>query len=110
MNDFDLQQHGITVEDIRRNLAPAELYAEALEEDPSAAIADCGSLLPRYARPRLFQAYRCSGLRSVACFRRLMASMKLRRSIASWPAAFSSSALVPAVARLGTGFADTSCR
>jgi phosphoenolpyruvate carboxykinase (ATP) len=51
MNDFDLLQHGITVEDIRRNLAPAELYAEALEEDPSAAIADSGALIA-YSGPK----------------------------------------------------------
>ena len=45
MSAFNLQQYGITVEDIRRNLAPAELYAEAIREDPKCALADSGALI-----------------------------------------------------------------
>jgi phosphoenolpyruvate carboxykinase (ATP) len=42
---FDLSQYGITVEDIRRNLSPAALYAEAIREDPKCDIADTGALI-----------------------------------------------------------------
>ncbi len=42
---FDLKPIGITVDDIRRNLAPAELYAEAIREDPKSAISDSGALI-----------------------------------------------------------------
>src|SRR5262245_60749603 len=45
MSAFNLQQHGITVEDVRRNLPPAELYAEAVREDPKCALADSGALI-----------------------------------------------------------------
>ena len=45
MPNFDLRQHGIEVEDVRRNLAPAELYAEAIREEPDCAIADLGALI-----------------------------------------------------------------
>lgn len=45
MPAFNLQQHEITVEDVRRNLAPAELYAEAIREDPKCALADSGALI-----------------------------------------------------------------
>src|SRR5262245_18885779 len=45
MSSFDLSAHGITVEDIRRNLAPAKLYAEAIREEPDCAIADLGALI-----------------------------------------------------------------
>jgi phosphoenolpyruvate carboxykinase (ATP) len=45
MNDFTLEAHGITVKDIRRNLAPARLYAEAVREDPNCVIADSGALI-----------------------------------------------------------------
>jgi phosphoenolpyruvate carboxykinase (ATP) len=45
MAHIDLRKHGITVEDIRRNLPPAKLYAEAIREDPNAAIADYGALI-----------------------------------------------------------------
>jgi phosphoenolpyruvate carboxykinase (ATP) len=45
MSAFNLQQHGITVEDVRRNLAPAKLYAEAIREDPKCALADSGALI-----------------------------------------------------------------
>jgi phosphoenolpyruvate carboxykinase (ATP) len=45
MSNFDLRPHGITVEDVRRNLPPAKLYAEALRDDPDAAMADSGALI-----------------------------------------------------------------
>ena len=45
MAAFNLEQHGITVEDFRRNLAPAELYTEAIREDPKCALADSGGLI-----------------------------------------------------------------
>lgn len=45
MSEFDLKKYGITVEDIRRNLAPAQLYAEALKADRDAAISDTGALI-----------------------------------------------------------------
>jgi phosphoenolpyruvate carboxykinase (ATP) len=45
MTEFNLKKYGITVDDIRRNLAPATLYAEALKADHDAAIADSGALI-----------------------------------------------------------------
>jgi phosphoenolpyruvate carboxykinase (ATP) len=42
---FDLTQYGITVEDIRRNLSPAELYREAIRADPKCDLADTGALI-----------------------------------------------------------------
>jgi phosphoenolpyruvate carboxykinase (ATP) len=42
---IDLSPHGITVADVRRNLPPAELYAEALRREPDAALADSGALI-----------------------------------------------------------------
>ena len=45
MANFDLSAHGITVQDIRRNLAPARLYMEAIREEPDCAIADSGALI-----------------------------------------------------------------
>jgi phosphoenolpyruvate carboxykinase (ATP) len=42
---LDLAQYGITVKDIRRNLSPAALYAEAIREDPKCDIADTGALI-----------------------------------------------------------------
>src|SRR6516162_3078394 len=44
MSTVDLRAHGITVKDVRRNLAPAKLYAEAIREEPDCAIADSGAL------------------------------------------------------------------
>jgi len=41
----DLAEYGITVQDIRRNLSPAALYAEAIREDPKCDIADTGALI-----------------------------------------------------------------
>jgi phosphoenolpyruvate carboxykinase (ATP) len=45
MSTFDLKQYGLTVQDIRRNLAPAKLYAEALKADADAALTDTGALI-----------------------------------------------------------------
>jgi phosphoenolpyruvate carboxykinase (ATP) len=45
MRTIDLSAHGITVADVRRNLPPAELYAEALRREPDTAIADSGALI-----------------------------------------------------------------
>lgn len=45
MNAFNLEQHGIKVKDIRRNVAPAKLYAQAIREDPNCVIADSGALI-----------------------------------------------------------------
>jgi phosphoenolpyruvate carboxykinase (ATP) len=45
MLEFNLQSHGISVEDVRRNLPPAKLYAEAIRDDADSAIADSGALI-----------------------------------------------------------------
>jgi phosphoenolpyruvate carboxykinase (ATP) len=45
MRHVDLSPHGITVKDVRRNLPPAELYAEAIRGEPDCAIADSGALI-----------------------------------------------------------------
>ena len=45
MASFNLGSHGITVADVRRNLAPARLYMEAIREEPDCAIADSGALI-----------------------------------------------------------------
>ena len=45
MSDFNLQDHGITVADVRRNLVPPKLYAEAIREDPKSVIADSAALI-----------------------------------------------------------------
>jgi phosphoenolpyruvate carboxykinase (ATP) len=45
MSSFDLSSHGISVDDVRRNLPPAKLYAEAIRDDPDCAIADSGALI-----------------------------------------------------------------
>ena len=42
MPEFSLKQHGITVEDIRRNPSPAKLYSAGVKEDGS-TIAASGS-------------------------------------------------------------------
>ncbi len=42
---FSLQAQGITVQNIRRNLAPPKLYLEAMEVEAESAISDCGSLI-----------------------------------------------------------------
>ena len=43
--EFDLTSHGINVSDVRRNLAPAILYAEAIREERDCVIADTGALI-----------------------------------------------------------------
>jgi phosphoenolpyruvate carboxykinase (ATP) len=43
--ELDLSSYGITVKDIRRNLAPATLYAEAIREDEKCDISDTGALI-----------------------------------------------------------------
>jgi phosphoenolpyruvate carboxykinase (ATP) len=45
MTPFQLEQHGITVEDIRRNLPPSRLYEEAIRFDVKTRIADSGALV-----------------------------------------------------------------
>ncbi len=45
MNGFDLRQYGLSVAEVRRNLAPAKLYGEALSEEPGCVIADSGALI-----------------------------------------------------------------
>jgi phosphoenolpyruvate carboxykinase (ATP) len=45
MSNVDLGRHGITVKDIRRNLAPAVLYMEAIREEPDSVIAESGALI-----------------------------------------------------------------
>jgi phosphoenolpyruvate carboxykinase (ATP) len=45
MSTFDLSKHGLTVHDVRRNLPPAKLYAEALREEADCVIADSGALI-----------------------------------------------------------------
>jgi phosphoenolpyruvate carboxykinase (ATP) len=45
MRHIDLSAHGITVGDVRRNLPPAELYAEAIRGEPDCALADSGALI-----------------------------------------------------------------
>jgi len=45
MSTIDLNAYGITVDDIRRNLAPAKLYSESLRFDDDAAISNTGALI-----------------------------------------------------------------
>jgi phosphoenolpyruvate carboxykinase (ATP) len=45
MTPFHLEEHGITVEDIRRNLPPSRLYEEAIRFDVKTRIADSGALV-----------------------------------------------------------------
>ena len=45
MSTFDLSAHGITVEDIRRNLAPSMLYEEAIRNETGTTISDSGALI-----------------------------------------------------------------
>ncbi len=40
MSAFNLQDHGITVDDVRRNLPPSKLYEEAIRHEADARIAD----------------------------------------------------------------------
>ncbi|MCO6455064.1 MAG: phosphoenolpyruvate carboxykinase (ATP) [Pirellulaceae bacterium] len=45
MTQFDLNPYGIQVDVVRRNLSPAELYQEAIRNEPSSVIADSGALI-----------------------------------------------------------------
>jgi len=45
MTRFNLEAHGIGVKDIRRNLAPADLYEEAIRRENDSVIADSGALI-----------------------------------------------------------------
>jgi len=45
MSHINLSEHGITVEDVQRNLPPAKLYAEAIRDDSDCALADSGALI-----------------------------------------------------------------
>ncbi len=45
MPAFSLAQHGITVEDVRRNLPPSRLYEEAIRHDTRSRIVDSGALV-----------------------------------------------------------------
>lgn len=45
MSNFSLENYGITVADVRRNLPPAQLYAEAIREDGNSALSDAGALI-----------------------------------------------------------------
>lgn len=45
MSSFSLKQHGITADDVRRNLPPSRLYEEAIRHEEDARIADSGALV-----------------------------------------------------------------
>ncbi|KAB7627661.1 phosphoenolpyruvate carboxykinase (ATP) [Alkalilimnicola sp. S0819] len=45
MSSFDLQQHGIVKPRVLRNAAPAELYEQALRNEPGSAISSSGALI-----------------------------------------------------------------
>lgn len=45
MSGFDLKAHGITVADIGRNVAPAQLYEEAIRLESTSRIASSGALV-----------------------------------------------------------------
>jgi phosphoenolpyruvate carboxykinase (ATP) len=45
MPTFSLEQHGISVKTIHRNLAPCRLYEEAILNEPGTRIADSGALV-----------------------------------------------------------------
>jgi len=45
MTPFQLEEHGITVEDVRRNLPPSKLYEEAIRYDVKTRVADNGALV-----------------------------------------------------------------
>jgi phosphoenolpyruvate carboxykinase (ATP) len=47
MATLSLKQHGINVEDVRRNLVPACLYEEAVRYEKDAAISNMGALIVR---------------------------------------------------------------
>ena len=45
MNTFNLKDHGLTVEEVHRNLPPSWLYQHAIRYDPDASIAENGALV-----------------------------------------------------------------
>ena len=45
MSQSLLKEHGITVEDVRRNLPPSMLYEEAIRHEPDARLAESGALV-----------------------------------------------------------------
>ena len=45
MTPFSLEEHGITVKTVHRNLAPCRLYEEAILHEPGTRIADSGALV-----------------------------------------------------------------
>jgi len=45
MQKLSLEQYGITVQDIKRNISPSILYEEAIRADENASIADSGALV-----------------------------------------------------------------
>ena len=45
MDTFHLEDHGITVTNVGRNLAPSKLYEEAIRRDPDTSISDTGTLI-----------------------------------------------------------------
>ena len=97
---FDLTQYGITVQDIRRNLSPAALYAEAIREDAKCDIADTGALiafsgrkdrpLPQGQADR--RASRLEGRRLVGRGQRPHRRRDVSRSTASGPSTISTRA------------------
>jgi len=45
MTNIDLSSYGITVKDVRRNLAPSQLYEQAIQHEAGTRIADSGALV-----------------------------------------------------------------
>jgi phosphoenolpyruvate carboxykinase (ATP) len=45
MEGFDLKKHGITVQDVQRNLSPPVLYQQALRREPDSVVSDRGALV-----------------------------------------------------------------
>jgi hypothetical protein len=56
---FNLEDHGITVSEIHRNLAPSVLYEHAIRYEKDASIAENGGCLPE---PKPAAPLRTSGL------------------------------------------------
>ena len=45
MTKIDLKQYGLHVEDVQRNISPAQLYQEAIRNEKGTALADSGALI-----------------------------------------------------------------
>jgi len=45
MAPFSLEEHGISVKTVHRNLAPCRLYEEAILKEPETRIAESGALV-----------------------------------------------------------------